>query len=336
VLKLTRAACLGSVLVASILSSWPVSAQFYERPLIQKGVTGTDQEPTGNRNQRSPAKAPNPPSDYSSQCDAKCLTDIADQYFAALVKRDFTGLPTAPNLLVAENSHATRIGAGVWKVLEKLNDDRTYITDPVSGQVLALTAFEMSANQPLIYIVRFKVENRLIAEIESMVTQDLNAAQHFRPDNMVNFDPVALSIVPQDQRATRQELLAMADSMWTGRGEKITASDNCIHWENADRLNRFRCGANEVAPNPLAHTHRNIRHELVDPERGLVVTFALKDTAPYLNPDPPDDERTPIFYQHPLTLYFVAINKYEKGNKLTTEHNFMNAQEANLSAVFVE
>ncbi|MGC3980418.1 MAG: hypothetical protein QM808_04075 [Steroidobacteraceae bacterium] len=326
---------LGILMVLSLATA-AAYAQFYERPLIQKGVTGTDQEPTGNRNQTGPAKIANPPVDRSADCNAKCLTDIADKYFAALVKRDFTGLPTAPNLLVAENSHATRIGAGVWKVLEKLNANRTYITDPVSGQVLALTTFEMSAKQPVIYITRFKIENRLIAEIESMVTQDLNAAQHFRPDNVATFDPVAMSVVPADRRATREQLLAMAGSMWTGRGEKVTAASNCMHWENADKLTRFRCGANEVAPIGPAHTHRNVRHTMVDTERGLVVTFALKDTAPSINSDPPDDERTPIFYQRPLTLYFLAINKYEAGNKLTTEHNFMNAQEANLSAVFVE
>jgi hypothetical protein len=57
---------------------------------------------------------------------------------------------------------------------------------------------------------------------------------------------------------------------------------------------------------------------------------------PYLNPNPPDYERTPLFYQRPLTLYLVQVAKFETGGKMSAHHVFMNAQEAGLPAMFIE
>jgi len=115
--------------------------------------------------------------------------------------------------------------------------------------------------------------------------------------------------------------------------------EDCVHSENGDRLVLFGpCGVSEAARpdgSGLVYDNRAVRHVLVDQARGLVVTFMLKDTAPYLNPEPPDNERTPLFYQRPLTLYVVQIAKFEAANLLAAHQLFMNAQEAGLAAVFL-
>lgn len=326
----------GFVLLAASLPL--LSAAAVLTPPLQ-ATTGSERLPTAADNKTGPVAAPKPSEDRSKECDANCLTGLADRYLDALVRRDYKGLPVAPNLLVSENGHATRIGEGLWKVLEKLSPGKAYITDPVAGQVLVITTLEESAHQPFIYLLRLKVENKLIAEVESMVTADVNAAQHFRPDNLVNFDATTLAVLPQEKRLTRAQLIEVFNNSWYGDAlnPAITVDESCTHWENGDRLVLFKCApTQQLHPGGLAHTHRAIRRALVDEERGLVVSYVLKDTTPYLNPNPPDYERTPLFYQRPLTLYLVHIGKYAAGNKLLADQVFMNAQEANMPAVFVE
>ncbi|MGC3982459.1 MAG: hypothetical protein QM808_14510 [Steroidobacteraceae bacterium] len=305
-----------------------------------QATTGSERLPGAADNKSGPIAAAKPAEDRSKDCDAKCLTGLAERYLDALVRRDYKGLPVSPNLLVAENGHATRIGDGLWKVIEKLDAGKAYFTDPVAGQIVVVTTLEESAHQPFIFILRLKVEDRLIAEVESMVTADVNAAQHFRPDNLAEFDPITLAVLPKEQRLTRAQLTDVFNNVWYDSGKltpALTAADSCIHWENGDRLALFKCGASQAfKPGGLSYTHRAVRRSVIDEERGVIITFVLKDTTPYLNPNPPDYERTPLFYQRPLTLYLMHIGKYQAGNKLLVDQAFMNAQEANMPAVFVE
>lgn len=314
--------------------------------LAQSGVvTPPLQQPYGSTwseataiNKEGPVALSPPPTDRSNECDSTCLTQLMQRYLDALSRRDYTGLPVSPNLLVTENGHATRIGEGVWNVLEKLDPTRTMLTDPVGGQIIMIGTLQESAHQPYIFVVRLKVEKQLIAEVESMVTADLNAAQHFRPDNLAHFDPVTLSVLPVGQRLSRGDLIAVANQMLLGGDLKLSVGPGCIHWENGDRLGLFGCGTSEAAQRDgsgLVYDNRALRHVLIDEERGLVVSFMLKDTSPYLNPNPPDNERTPLFYQRPLTLYAMQILKVGAGNQLLAHQLFMNAQEASLPAVFV-
>lgn len=323
-------------LLASLLPLFAFAAVL--TPPLQ-ATTGSERLPTAEDKKTGPIAVPPPPEDRSKDCDAKCLTGMADRYMDALVRRDYKNLPIAPNLLVAENGHASRIGDGLWRVIEKLNPGKAYFPDPVAGQIVVVTTLEESAHQPFIFLLRLKIEDKLIAEVESMVTADVNAAQHFRPDNLVSFDPNTLATLPKEQRLTRAQLKEVASNVWYGSAinPSLTVADSCIHWENGDRLALFKCGTSQMLRvGGPAYTHRAIRHAVIDEERGVVITYVLHDTKPYLNPDPPDYERTPLFYQRPLTLYIVHIGKYQAGNKLLVDQVFMNAQEANMPAVFVE
>ena len=286
-------------------------------------------------NDRGPVKITEPPADRSAECSDECLTAIADLYLDALERRDYSALPVAANLEVTENAYPSRIGEGLWKVLEKLNDERSYLTDPVSGNVLVLTTVEESAGETLILLLRLKVEDRKIAEVETMLTSDLIAAQHFMPENVPAFDPVAMSVLPADQQPTREELLENAQRWYYDEGEGLTVSEACVHWENAEPLPQFNCSVGKhLGGRSLAMSVRGVRNPIVDPERGLVVTFLLEDTTPYINPDPPDHERTPLFYRNPMTFYQVQIAKFGKGGELLAHHVFMNAQGPGAPTIF--
>ena len=303
-------------------------------------LTGPIQSQPLGPNRTGPIAVAKPPADRSASCDAACLTGLADRYLDALGRRDFTGLPVAPNLMVAENSHASRIGDGVWRVLERLNPERTYFTDPIAGQVVVLGTLDESAHETQILVLRLKIENRLIAEVETMVTADLDAAQHFRPDGVARFDPVITTVLPTEQRMTREQLIAAGVALIGKSGQGLSAAPDCAHWENGENVSaamNSRCNVGGGGPpgaEPLSFAQRGVRQVVVDVERGLVLTYLLKDTAPYLNPNPPDHERTPLFYRRRLTLYQMRIAKFVAGDKLLADHVFMNAQEADAPVVF--
>ena len=49
----------------------------------------------------------------AASCDRACLTNMVDQYIAAVVKHDPSGVPFAPGLKYTENAAAIHIGDGV-------------------------------------------------------------------------------------------------------------------------------------------------------------------------------------------------------------------------------
>lgn len=53
-------------------------------------------------------------SEQSGACDSACLKGLVDQYLAALVKHDPTGLPLASNVKFTENTATIELGDGTW------------------------------------------------------------------------------------------------------------------------------------------------------------------------------------------------------------------------------
>lgn len=262
-------------------------------------------------------------------CDSKCLSSFMDRYLTALATRNPAALPTAPNLKVAENSHSVALGENLWQVIVKIDPAKHYFADPATGQIVALGRLELNAGESFLYTVRLKVEDNLISEIETMVTSDKIAGQHFKPENMAEFDPLYLSIVPDDQRATREELLKIAAAVWQDEGRGATYASDCVHSENADRL-QYRCSA--IPRGGMFTAQRALRHPIVDVERGVVVTYALQDAVPRPR-TPPAGEKTPIFYQRPVTFYVMQLLKVADG-QIRGDSLFANIQEANAPAPF--
>lgn len=267
-----------------------------------------------------------------SDCDSKCLSGYMDQYLAALAKRDPSGLPTAPTLKVAENSHRIALGENLWNVIVKIRSQKQYFTDAQAGQILALGVLELNAGEPFIYNVRLKIENKLITEVETMVTSDKIAGQHFKPDNMATFDPLYTSVVPANQRASRDELLSTAKAVWYDAAKDKSYASDCVHSENADRL-PYRCSPiPKNGSGDMFTAQRAVRHELVDVEHGVVVSYALQDATPRPR-TPLEGEKTPIFYQRPVTFYVMQLLKVSDG-KIRGDSLFANIQEANAPAPF--
>src|SRR5271170_6851319 len=51
-------------------------------------------------------------------CDQACLSKFVDQYLAALLIHDPSGLPVAADAKLTENTKPTSLGEGLWKTLK--------------------------------------------------------------------------------------------------------------------------------------------------------------------------------------------------------------------------
>ena len=169
----------------------------------------------------------------SSDCNATCLTNMADQYVAALVKHDPSGLPLAPGYKFTENTAAIQIGDGLWVgASEAPTTFKIYVVDPVSAQV-GLYCVMKEFNKPILLALRLKVEESKITEIEHVVVRDLRAAGM---PNLVTPRPGLVETIPVAQRVSREEMYRVADSYFDSieqsNGDLAPFADDCVRHEN--------------------------------------------------------------------------------------------------------
>ena len=169
----------------------------------------------------------------SSECNATCLTNMADQYVAALVKHDWSGLPLAPGYKYTENTAAIQLGDGLWVgASEAPTTFKIYAADPVSKQV-GLYCVMKEFNKPIILALRLKVEEGKIAEIEHIVVRDIRPAG---ASNLVTPRAGLVQTIPVSQRVSRDEMYRIADSYFDSieqsNGDLAPYADDCVRHEN--------------------------------------------------------------------------------------------------------
>jgi len=142
-------------------------------------------------------------------CDRTCMTVLVDQYLAAVVKHDPSGLPLSPGVRFTENTAEIKIGDGLWvSASEAPTTFKVYAVDPATSQV-AFYGVMKELDKPLIIALRLKVIHGQITEIEHVL------ARNMRPDRMQNLitpRPGLLADVSDSDKTSREEMLTAADS----------------------------------------------------------------------------------------------------------------------------
>ncbi len=71
-------------------------------------------------------------------CDRACMTALVDQYLAAVVKHDPSGLPLSPGVRFTENTAEIKIGDGLWvSASEAPTTFKIYAVDPAQAKSLS-------------------------------------------------------------------------------------------------------------------------------------------------------------------------------------------------------
>jgi hypothetical protein len=194
----------------------------------------------------------------TAACDRNCLIGLADRYFAAMVKHDPAALPLAPKVKYTENTAAITIGDGLWVgASEAPSNYKIYAADPVSGQV-AFMGIMKEFNKPVMLVLRLKVVNGQITEIEHVISrQSQGPISTVSPIHRNLNTPRAgfTETVPPSERVSRQEMLRIANSYFDAieqtNGKVAPFAADCERHENGQQTTTWK------EPDPVADAATN-------------------------------------------------------------------------------
>jgi hypothetical protein len=242
-------------------------------------------------------------------CDRACLEGFVDQYLDAMLAHNPMLVPLARNVKFTENGQRLEIPDALWNSIVAKGNYRLFVDDPEAGEVAFLGIVREEARTPgegtpAAFALRLKIENRQITEAETVVVRNERAAQNIEKLGKPN--PVFLETIPPGERLSRDDLIKAANMYFSGmekndgRGN-YPFTDDCTRLENGSQTTNAPAPAGQQRPDPATATNysaqwgckeqfqsgllhfvwriRDRRFVAVDPERGLVFSFAFFDHA---------------------------------------------------------
>jgi len=263
---------------------------------------------------------------------------VLDAYLAALAARDPGAAPFAPRVFNTENNVALRPGDGLWNTITARDAYDLRFADPASGQVALFTAVEETdALNPC--CIRLEIAVGLITGVETVVARNKDEGFPFGPQFFAA-KPVMEAAVPEGQRASRAQLLHLAN----GYFETIERNDGTIRTKFHPDCNRVENGvqttSNPDFPLPIARLGceaqfalgwyryddelRARRFPLVDEEQGIVLAYGFIDHSGALGDYTLTDgtpARSPV--RRPHSYYLAEAFKISGGQIVGIEADFL-------------
>jgi hypothetical protein len=229
--------------------------------------------------------------DSADSADTWCTRDVlrfaVGSYFLALtVRHDPDWLPFAPDLKATENGAPTTPGQGLWETATGTRLLRSaFDTDTCSTHSQALLTED---GTDVMVGVRLKLADYRITEVETYVTRQGDYFL-FSPDGLLSSDQARPDVaweapVPEGQRATREELVALADqyfSMFGSSVDRAPFQSGCDRWENGQRMTSGNCttGVPTGEGDGQSNFITNRRYVVADVEAGVAVGYVMFGSA---------------------------------------------------------
>lgn len=253
-------------------------------------------------------------------CDRVCLAGVMDQYLAALVARDPGKAPLAPHAVYSENAVDLNLTEreGLWATITKVGDQSFKAIDPVSGQV-AYQGVAYEHQKARTFLVRLKVWDRQIVEIEQIVTRNAPLAML---DGAANWksDPI-LSRPAQGPKQDRDDMRRRSQSYY----EAILLSDSsiahfaeCSRNENGQHMIRSgSCGGDFNDRRQIYNsTITPRRTDVIDEAQNVVLSFVFMnrkgELLTYTKPGTGETLPLPESATFPGTTYAGVMMKIEE------------------------
>ena len=184
-------------------------------------------------NVAEPLQATEPAGTPASPCDRACLDGFVNQYLDALVAHDPSHVPVRSTIKFTENDVALKLGEGLWATASARGVYKEYFDDPQAGQVAFFGTMQENGHG-IALALRLKIENRRIAEAESVVIRNPRTFDLMEKAGAP--DPILLETVPPSERLSRTQLTAIANQYFEaieqGNGKVAPFSDDCNRFEN--------------------------------------------------------------------------------------------------------
>jgi hypothetical protein len=146
----------------------------------------------------------------SNACDRECLRGTVTTFLYALLEHDASKIPVAPKVRVTEDAVEKPLAnVGLLRTVTKLRGYRQDILDERAGMAGAAVIVE-EAGAPVLLVVRLKVVDQKIAEIETVATRSRAEGLIFNIDGL-GTPSAEMNYAPRkDQLGSRQQMIDAA------------------------------------------------------------------------------------------------------------------------------
>jgi hypothetical protein len=228
-------------------------------------------------------------------CDRACLTGFVDSYFKALLAHDARALPQAAGARITENGSERPLASTLWASAAE-TAFRFDVVNTRRGDTGTEAIIRNADGTKTMFMVRLRVQNGAITEIETIKANKGEADRLWDPDRLKEVSPAYKLSIREAERDSYYDLIAAAESYWrafetngTPAYHRARLLPDSARFENGVQTTGLvRDGVfNDTARgfDEGRFLGRNIwdrRYPVVDEERGVVlsiVRFGLKGGA---------------------------------------------------------
>jgi hypothetical protein len=220
----------------------------------------------------------------ASTCDRACLLDQAKQFNANMLAHTTAKIPLAPDAQIRENTKPITLAESKWLNVKVIRSEGVY-ADAIKGNVIEHVAAETASGQAVYIGTRLKVEDGKITEVEI----NFDDRPNVNAKNLIPYDPIFNTVVPPDERSTREQLERIITSYFRGLTDhKPTETDydpRCDRYHSGNRVTHnpkngveesgdVGCYEANLGPKPWGPATET-RIALIDPERGIVIAYSI-------------------------------------------------------------
>lgn len=221
----------------------------------------------------------------AGHCDRACLEKNVDQYLSHLVQHQPEGLKVAADAEIRENTAPVKLGAAPsWTKVAAIKAEQVF-SDPLTGNVVARTAVQMTDGNIGSLSVRLAVGSGRLHEVDTSFNQGTGP---FDQENLLEPDLLWDVDVPIARRSTREQMIQRVDEYFDGISKHDQAiahfAKRCDRYESGKKMtNDFTNASNEsgavTCGQSLLHlTGQDVvqrRFPLVDEQRGVVLGYGF-------------------------------------------------------------
>lgn len=220
----------------------------------------------------------------AATCDRTCLLQQAAQFNTKMLAHTLGKILLAPAAEIRENTKAISLDASKWSMIKQIRSEGVF-ADPVLGNVFEHVAAETDAGK-IVYIgTRLKVVDGKITEVEI----NFDDGPQVNAKNLIPYDPLFNTIVPEGERSTREQLERIITSYFQGLTDhKPIEADydpRCDRYHSGNRVTHnarngvenngdVGCYESNLGPKPWGPATET-RIAVVDPERGIVIGYSI-------------------------------------------------------------
>ena len=130
--------------------------------------------------------------------DRDCLEGFITKYLDTMIAHNPGSLPVAAGVKFTEDCKEMKLGEGLWKNISGLTSYRRDILDVRQGVAVSFLVVD-EAKSPVMLVMRLKIDNQKITEIETMVIRNKKEGMLFNLENLKTASETMTSFPAKEQ-----------------------------------------------------------------------------------------------------------------------------------------